>query len=283
MDNFNSPGVDTIKDDVSIGPTEQIYTGKKYSKSANGYQCIGQCVTKNKKIIHPITLETVTDKDNSFCPVAGYETINDKTNKKEIKYTDKCYGIQVDNVNNNDQIMNVVIPYLDFDVKHFLIIFYNIHSYEEGIAWITDNVGYPLTTKERIFECILTSYGNMIDIIDKRTPEFLLEIIKNKFIDEVYDRINKYIYIDLNTKTVKIKLNEQKKTEENKKIKLEFAYKNYINIAELTKFIYKYLRERKSNWTSIKNHVSDMVNDFIIYVVKSLNVSANVLIQLVKN
>jgi len=113
MDNINSLGLDILKAGAheDFIPTEQIYTGKKYSKSANGYQCLGQCVTKNKKIIHPITLETVTDKDNSFCPVAGYETINDKTNKKEIKYTDKCYGIQVDNVNNNDQIMNVVIPY----------------------------------------------------------------------------------------------------------------------------------------------------------------------------
>ena len=123
----------------------------------------------------------------------------------------------------------------------------------------------------------------MIDIVDNRTPEFIMEIIKHKFIDEFYDRIRKYIYIDFNENTVKVKMNNQENTEENKKIKLEFAYKNYINIAELTKFIYKYLRERKSNWTSIKNHVSDMVNDFIIYVVKSLNVSANVLIQLVKN
>ena len=87
MDNINSLGLDILKAGAheDFIPTEQIYTGKKYSKSANGYQCLGQCVTKNKKIIHPITLETVTDKDNSFCPVAGYETINDKTNKKEIK------------------------------------------------------------------------------------------------------------------------------------------------------------------------------------------------------
>ena len=268
MYNFESPGLET--------PTEQIYIGKKYSKSVNGYQCLGQCITKNKKIIHPITLETVTDKDNSFCPVAGYETINEKTNKKEMRYTDKCYGIQVDNVSNTDQIMNVVIPYLDFDVKHFLIIFYNIHSYEEGITWITDNIGYPLGTRERIFECILNIYGIMIDIVDNRTHEFIMEIIKHKFIDEFYDRIRKYIYIDFNENTVKVKTNNQENTEENKKIKLEFAYKNYININEINKFFYKYLRDKKKSWENIKNHIDTIVNDFILYTIKSLNITTEI-------
>jgi len=124
MDNYSSPGNIINFEYQSKLPTEQIFANsKKYSKSVKGQQCLGPCVTKNKKIIHPVTLETVTDKDHAFCPVAGYEVINDKTNKKETKYTDHCYGELTDNVDKNQQIMNVLIPYLDFDVQHFLIMF----------------------------------------------------------------------------------------------------------------------------------------------------------------
>jgi hypothetical protein len=248
-------------------------TNTKYSKSVSGLQCIGPCVSKNKKIIHPVTLETVTDKDNAFCPVAGFEIINEKTNKKEIKYTDKCYGVQVDTIDNNTQIMNVLIPELEFDVKHFLIMFYNIHSYEEGIEWINNNLGSPLTTRERIFECILNTYGFMIDIIDNRTSEFVLLLIKNKFIDKIYDRFQKYIYVDLYTKTVKIKVAKQSDNEENRKIKLEFIYKKYINLNEINKFLYKYFRERKKNWFTINHHVKNIIDDFILYTIKSINIS----------
>ena len=252
---------------------EQLIPNKKYSKSTSGHQCIGPCVSKNKKIIHPITLETITDKDNSFCPVAGYEVINDKTNKKEIKYTDKCYGIQTDNINNNEQIMNVLIPYLDFDVKHFLVMFYNLRSYEEGIAWINDNTSYPINTRERIFNCILISYGNTIDIIDNRTGEFVLELFKKKFIENLYERFKKYVYIDLLSGSVKIKENTQQDTDDNKKIKLEFMYKNYININEINKYLYKYFRERKKEWANIKNHIESILENYILYTIKSINIS----------
>lgn len=257
----------------NIQTNNMITYNKKYLKSVSGHQCIGPCVSKNKKIIHPITLETITDKDQSFCPVNGFEIINEKTNKKEIKYIDKCYGIQNDNINNNTHIMNVLIPEIDFDIKHFLVMFYNIHSYEEGIAWINDNLGYPLTTRERIFECILNSYGFTIDIIDNRTSEFVYLLIKNKFIDLFYDRLKKYIYIDLNTNTVKIEENEQSDSIENRKIKTEYIYKKYININEINKFLYKFFRERKKKWFDIKNYVDNIINDLLLYSIKSINIT----------
>ena len=264
MDKYESP---------SKLPTEQILVMKKYSKSINGKQCLGPCVAKNQKIIHPVTLETVTDKHNSFCPVAGFETINEKTNKKETVYTDKCYGNQVDNINNNEQIMNLLIPYLDFDIKHFLIIFYNIHSYEEGIEWINNNLGIPITTRERIFECILSVYGERVDMIDNRTSGFLLELIKNKYYKLLYERLSKYIYIDLDTQSVKIKENNQKDTEKEQKIKLEYVYKKYINNSEVNKFLYKYFRDRKKIWFEINNHINNILNDLLEYTIKFIKLS----------
>lgn len=254
-------------------PTEEILINKKYSKSSHGKQCLGPCVSKNKKIIHPVTLETVTDKNDAFCPVAGFEVVNEKTNKKEIKYTDKCYGVQVNNINTNDNIMNFLIPYLDFDSKHFLIMFYNINNYEEGISWINTNSGYPITTRERIFEAILTAYGDSLDIVDNRTTEFILLLIKNKYYDIIYDRLKRYIYIDLLSGSVKLKENNQTDDDEQKQIKLEYIYKKYINTLEINKFIYKYLRERKKIWLDIKNHVMNIVNDLITYSIRSINIS----------
>lgn len=264
MDNYESSGK---------FPTEEILMNKKYSRSSHGKQCLGPCVTKNKKIIHPITLETVTDKNDAFCPVAGFESVNEKNNKKEIKYTDTCYGVQVNNINKNESIMNVLVPYLDFDTKHFLIMFYNINNYEEGITWINTNSGYPITTRERIFESILNVYGETLDIIDNRTTDFILLLIKYKYDDIIYERLKRYIYIDLLSGSVKLKENKQTDNDEQKQIKLEYIYKKYINSLEINKFLYKYLRERKKNWLDIKNYIINIINDLITYSIRSINIS----------
>ena len=159
-----------------------LFNIKKYPISANGNQCIGPCYPKNKSSLHPIRMEIVTSKNHSYCAVNQFSKYNPDTKNTTIEYLDKCYDFQnikdsENDKNDNDNIMNIITPFMDFNLHHFLSIFYNINNYEDGIDYLTSKE-IPFLTSHRIFEALLITYGKTIDIIDNRTIDFVIKLIK---------------------------------------------------------------------------------------------------------
>ena len=98
----------------------------KYPKSKSGMQCVGPCYKPNTYIMHPITLEYITDKNNIFCPVQEWHDTS--PDGITIHITDVCAGFTYDkNKDTADDIeTNIIVPYIDFNKTHFLKIYYNI-------------------------------------------------------------------------------------------------------------------------------------------------------------
>ena len=242
----------------------------KYPISRNNQQCLGPCYYANTKAIHPITLNPITYNED-FCPTAEWETIDKTTGKKEFHFIDKCYKPTDDETSNRKDIeINMLTPYIDFNTEHFLKIYYNIYSFEDGINWIEKNKFTPIVTRIRILNSILKSYGNKIDIIDNRVTDFFIEVIKSQYIKKILLSLSKYINISNNI----VELGKTDNNIENdNNIKINYIIKTFINSDEIHKFIIKYLRYRKDQWKNINNYIENMINDLIEYIINKINLT----------
>jgi hypothetical protein len=254
-------------------PTKYI---KKYPKSQKGYQCLGPCYDKYVTTIHPITFDVITSK-NPYCPVAGYQKFNPDENKFVITYQDECKDTNSNvTLDKNEEIYNNLLPYMDFNIKDFLSMFYEINTFEDGLDWITNNSESNIKTQIRIFECILNVYGKDIDIIDNRIIDFVINIIKNNYITKIYKNIKKYINIDSKKNTVYIdkNLSDDEDNEKKNVIKTNFIIKTFINQDIIQKFLFKYFKIKKKSWEEITDHYTDIMSEFehyIINIIKSTN------------
>jgi len=246
---------------------------KRFNKSVHNIQCIGPCYPRNKWILHPNTLEYITNTKDAFCPINAIDILDPETKKFHSRLNDEC-KIDKNNydeaaVSEEDSILNSVLPYLGFDINFFIEQFYGILSYEDGITWIEKNPSVPLLTKKRIFEIILYLYGETIDIIDNRTTYLFIEIVKNIYLTKIYyelspfisiDKTNVYIKKTLQTKNIEID------SEENIKNKKAYIMDTFINPNDISRYLLKYFKNRKEKWNSIQNHIENLVNDLIIYI-----------------
>ena len=249
----------------------QISNIKKYPKSANGLQCIGPCYPKNKRSMHPIRMEIVTSKNNSYCSVNQFSKYNPEKKKMEVEYIDKCFQFQNESDeevvdNEKDTILNIITPNMDFNLQQFLVIFYNIHTYEDGIDYITKNE-IPFNTSHRIFEAMLNVYGNTIDIIDNRTIDFIIKLLKAMYMPNFYERLKKYLFVDKSTEELIIRKNGQVDDEENIVIKTNFIIKKFINPNDVSKFLFKYFKSKRGNMNEKINNIKILVDDFCAYII----------------
>jgi len=193
----------------------------KYPKSNKGYQCLGPCYDARVTTIHPITFDVITSK-NPYCSVAGHQTFYETENKFRITYQDECNKDDINNnLDKNEEIYNNLLPYMEFNIKDFLSMFYEINTFEDGITWISNNSDLNIKTKIRIFECILNVFGKSINIIDNRVIDFVIDIIKTNYIHQIYKNLKKYIKIDDKNNSVEIDKNvdDDKKDKKDKKKK----------------------------------------------------------------
>jgi hypothetical protein len=210
---------------------------KRFNKSKNNYQCIGPCYPRNKWILHPNTLEYISNTKTEFCPINGISKLDPERKTFYVKYDDECNiskDAEENELEDKDLTLNAVLPYIGFNLNDFLIQFYNISSYEDGIDWIEKNPTVPLLTKKRIFETILFLYGKSIDIVDYRTNDLFIDIIKTIYMNRIYESLSLYIYAD--TKKVYIKKNIQKDSEENIQNKKLYIVEEFINQNEISKY-----------------------------------------------
>jgi len=258
-------------------PTKYI---KKYPKSDKGYQCLGPCYDKYVTSVHPITFDVITSK-NQYCPVAGYQSFYPTENKFKITYQDKCNQDDTNStLDKNEEIYNNLLPYMEFNIKDFLAMFYEINTFEDGINWISNNSDMNIRTKIRIFECILNVFGKNIDIIDNRIIDFVIDIIKTNYIQKIYKSIKKYIKIDDKKNSVEIDKNNDDNDKDNNNdkkiiIKTNFIIKTFINQDIIQKFLFKYFKIKKNEWNEIHDHINDIITELEHYIINIIKVSKN--------
>lgn len=249
-------------------------TSIKYPKSKNNLQCIGPCYQAGTTIVHPLTLEYVTDKYNPFCPVKEWEYIDTETNKKIIRTTDICYHpTESKDLSGKEFEMNILTPSIDFNDEQFLKIFYNIHSFEDAINWIDNKKYSPILTRLRIIDCAWNAYGKNVNIIDHRVVDFYIEVTKKKWIQDIYKHLNKYIHIS----DGKVMLGNPKENKLSPKdeviVRTNFLIDRFINSDQMYKFLIRYLKYRKDEWDNIISHSINIKNDLIKYIENKINLT----------
>jgi hypothetical protein len=246
----------------------------KYPKSKNKFQCLGPCYQPGTTIIHPITLEYITDLEKPFCPVKEWTYEDPATGKKTDRYLDTCYGpVENKDLSGKELELNILTPYIDFNSEQFLKIYYNIYSFEDAIEWLNKKKYVTLTTKLRIVDCAWNAYGKDMTLIDDRIVDFYVDVIKRKWIKEYYKKFNTYIYSD--ETTIKFIDPEKNTLNINDYIvnRTNFLIEKFINYEEVYKFINKYIKHRKSEWGSIRNHSNNIQNDLSDYIYNKIKLT----------
>lgn len=257
---------------------QKEFTNKKYPKSSNKFQCLGPCYRPGTKIVHPTYLDIVTDTINPFCPVKEWEYVDDVTKKSQQITTDICFNPTANTSVSNQEIeLNILTPYIDFDSAQFLKIYYDIYSFEDSVDWCNKNSQTPIDTQIRIMKSSLSTFGKSMDIVDHRFIDFFIILIKKKFMVQLYDSIHSYVHVNASKGNTTISLgsssiNSLKKSDHFLE-RTNYIIKTFINDDYLHKFIMRYFMNRKNVWDTIADHITNMVYDFIDYVINKINLT----------
>jgi hypothetical protein len=213
----------------------------KYPKSTNNIQCIGPCYKPKTWIIHPITLDYITDMDDPFCPtnVQEKKLPNGKLDKV---YIDTCnIPTHQKDISKKDMEMSMLIPHIEFNSNEFLKIYYNIFSFEDVLNWLDKNSHLSINTKIRVIESAFIAYGKTLDMIDYRLVNFFIDLIKYKWINHIYNKLNKYINI-VNNNIIIINPSDNKlNNEEHLIVRMNYIIDSFSEI-EIHKFLEKYIK-----------------------------------------
>lgn len=248
---------------------------KKYPKSKNKFQCLGPCYQPSTFVVHPTLLELVTNREQPFCPVNEWMYTDLKTGKQDLKLTDICFNpTESSNIVDKELEINILTPYIDFNIEHFLKIYYDIFSFEDAMDWFEKYKYLPIDTHVRIQKSSLRIFGKKIDIVDQRFIDFFIMLIKKKHIYDIYDVINKYIGYDEKTKElILIEPNHNiLKESEYHKERVNYIIEIFLNKDDVYKFVLRYFKYRKDKWDSINDHTETMVIDLIEYIINKIKI-----------
>lgn len=260
---------------------------KKYPISKNKFQCIGPCYYPNTWIIHPITLE-YSKRETAFCPINHVNYIDKNTGKYISEITDICnFPTHKEDLSGKEFEINILTPNIDFNDAYFLKIYYNVYSFEDAINFIDTKTYLPLLTKIRVLNCALNAYGSELNIIDNRIVIFFIQVANKLWLNDIYIMGMKYVSINgkeiffykpreftdnnsINSSNLSNETTEQD-------IKKNFLKSKFVNSDEIYKFIIKYLKHRKDNWSEINNHVQNIKKDFIIFIENKIKISLDII------
>ncbi len=240
---------------------------KKFPKSKNGLQCLTPCYPANSWTIHPITLR-YHKSTNPYCHV-GLSISNDPNKIEEI---DDCYNpISKDELDKID--VDFLIPLFDFNCNHFLILYNNIKNLADGMEYLEKKKYTSINTRARVVNCLLKVHGNHIEIVDQRLVDFFIELAKKKWINIMYDVLNKYIYANsenvkfIRPQTNNISYNDYKIE------RINFIIMKFLVYDEMYKFLNRYIKHRMDNWKYIENHIENIMNEYIIYISNKIDIT----------
>lgn len=231
-----------------------------YPISKHEQNCVGPCYEQGTFILHPITLNHLTYKDKPFCPTKGWTYTDPKTNVKTSLTVDECIDpTENKDIGKEELKMNILLPSIVFNYSQFLMIYYDIHSFDDSLKWIHDNSS-TLTTKMRIIECAWKVWGNKTDfVITDELINFYQIIIQKKWIRQIYHYIKKYIKVIDN----KIQLDYPEKYAEDKKFrkeKINYIIKKLLTNNTIYNILFKFIEINHHEWDNI-----DSYNDSILH------------------
>jgi len=252
------------------------YFENKYPKSKNNFQCLGPCYQPNTLVVHPITLEYVTDKDNAFCPVKEWLQADNKTGKKISKLTDTCFKpTESKSITGKELEMNIILPHIDFNCEQFLKIYYNIYTFEDAINWITTKIHAPIGNKQRVLDCAWKVYGKNIELIDIRIVDFYIDVCKKKWMRDIYNKISPYITIE-NDKISFIEPADNKLNSKEYSVqRTNFIIDKFINRDTIQKFLSKFVKQKQDDWEKYESHTEQIKHDLINYIENKIKKSLN--------
>lgn len=233
----------------------------RYPKSVNGHQCVGPCYHHGVRYRHPIYMDKIYNDDGPACPVTLYKN----ENGKDVN-ADKCLVPTHKKEDTKEMELIGLTPYIAFNDDYFLNIYYGISTFEEGLSWINNNYELPTLTLSRIFNMSMKVYGNGINIIDNRITQFIERFLKKK-IDKISEKNLRYVGSkNSHIMLMKPRDNNDEKARANVKERQEYLSRMFINEDEIYKFMVKYFKGRKDEWSDINDHVNRITNDMAEYI-----------------
>jgi hypothetical protein len=243
---------------------ENIYNIKKFQKSIHNQQCVGPCYKKDTRILHPLYFELITSNEHSFCPVTKWVYNNNE------QLLDACYEIGDENKEKYNT-SDLLFPYVNFNTQLFLQSFYNIISFSNGIEWLNNNLHLNHKTLIRNFDLIFETFADSIDIIefsDIKLTDFLIYIIKDRYINEIFIHLTNYIII--NKDEVFLKKNNEKDNDESIKIKTNYIIKKFIIQNVIKDFLIYYYDNKKFNFSELYSNINFLIKNFINYIINEI-------------
>lgn len=230
---------------------------KKYPTSIHNKRCIGPCLGKNEWWTHPITLELITNKDQSFCVTEPW--FDEKTKRNRMQ--DECYlPINKPLIPVQQLELNMIVPTFHFSCEYFLRVYYDIYSFESAVDWVLMNKDSPILSVLRIMDCAWNTYGNSLDVVSEQLIDVYLMIIKKNWIKDIYPLIAKYISVDKDIITLSVNEDDP---DENKIARINFFFKKVMTRQFVYKTLQSYIETNKSNWADITSHTKELKSYFI--------------------
>lgn len=236
----------------------------KYEKSINGRRCIGPCYYPNVPIKHPISLNVIKNEQHSVCPTKEYVVKNEITGKEKEFNFDKCL-----NPTHNEDISNVellVIMQSGFSKDSFLEDYYDIHSFEEAVDWLNNNMFIPLETQMRVMNASLNAYGNDIDFFNEIFVKFFIIYLKKKKIKTIYKNIHKNLGI-VNGKVSLIKSDKNNlEYDDNIVERMDYIVDNFVTMINVENFFIKDVEPIKSTFENYDDPLDLMTLTMVEYI-----------------
>lgn len=155
-------------------------------------KCIGNCVEKDNKFLHPITLQLITNKSkNNKCATKYHLDNNNK-------------GSFIKNCNKDDKLDNfelinyMALPYINLSIKQIINI-YKVNSIDNLIEWVENNIknNKPFEHINRILNIWMKDNYNIVKDFNDIFNDLYLKIYNNYWkknkIKDVKNKIDKFI------------------------------------------------------------------------------------------
>ena len=244
---------------------------KKYPISKNNFKCLTPCLKPGQWILHPMKLEYMTNELKPFCLVEDYKALIN--NKYQILNIDICDNpIELNNKNHEKSLNEVIIPTFELLSKDFLLLYYNIKSFEDTSEYINNKNNIPYLTKERLLNNSFKSFGPYLNELNDNILLTYQNIFKNDWIDYIYDNIYNYIKVDKNNFIKLIDIDKKINKNKDKDLKIKYILKKFINKEFCSKFL-KYYIKNTENFEKIYHHLEKQKNLLIFFIINKIKKS----------
>lgn len=248
-------------------------TKNNYPVSINNQQCIGPCYYTGTQIIHPLTLDEISNIDYHFCPVNAFPHKDPITKKIRLEIIDKCIVPTARETQMDETLSeNIIVPRFHFSSDYFIKVYYKIFNLEELLRWLDEHKNDPFKTKERVFNNGMAVYGDQLTIIDHRLVYFVNDVM-NEYLPKIYKQLKKYIIV-IDDKITLVEYSQERKTSNDDSLFLVRGYikSKFLGTDNITQFMSKFVRYYKAELSDrfLSHH---LVNHMVDYCIKRIKMT----------